>query len=110
VLLSQSLEDASGQSKPPREHFVSAIIDFGDITSGDPATDLSVAWMLFPPSLHDEFFAAARNAHRSIDTNTRARAKGWALSLALAYLESSDDNPTMRRVGEQTLKAILSEV
>jgi aminoglycoside phosphotransferase (APT) family kinase protein len=23
------------------------VIDFGDITSGDPATDLSVAWMLF---------------------------------------------------------------
>ncbi|MFH9228283.1 phosphotransferase [Streptomyces lydicus] len=26
---------------------ISAVIDFGDITSGDPATDLSVAWMLF---------------------------------------------------------------
>ncbi|MER7151067.1 phosphotransferase [Streptomyces lydicus] len=26
---------------------IRAVIDFGDITSGDPATDLSVAWMLF---------------------------------------------------------------
>ena len=26
---------------------ISAVIDFGDITSGDPATDLSVAWMMF---------------------------------------------------------------
>ena len=27
---------------------VSGVIDFGDITSGDPASDLSVAWMLLP--------------------------------------------------------------
>ena len=27
---------------------ISGVIDFGDITSGDPATDLSVAWMLLP--------------------------------------------------------------
>ena len=26
---------------------ISAVIDFGDITSGDPATDLSVVWMMF---------------------------------------------------------------
>ncbi|HEY2265389.1 MAG TPA: aminoglycoside phosphotransferase family protein, partial [Streptosporangiaceae bacterium] len=28
---------------------VSGVIDFGDITAGDPASDLSVAWMLLPP-------------------------------------------------------------
>jgi aminoglycoside phosphotransferase (APT) family kinase protein len=27
---------------------ICAVIDFGDITSGDPATDLSVAWTMFP--------------------------------------------------------------
>ena len=29
---------------------LSGVIDFGDVTAGDPATDLSVAWMLFDPS------------------------------------------------------------
>jgi aminoglycoside phosphotransferase (APT) family kinase protein len=27
---------------------LSAVIDFGDLCAGDPATDLAVAWMLFP--------------------------------------------------------------
>jgi aminoglycoside phosphotransferase (APT) family kinase protein len=31
---------------------VSGVIDFGDITAGDPAGDLSVAWMLLPPGCH----------------------------------------------------------
>ena len=31
---------------------VSGVIDFGDITAGDPADDLSVAWMLLPPDCH----------------------------------------------------------
>lgn len=29
---------------------IAAVVDFGDITSGDPATDLAVAWMLLPPA------------------------------------------------------------
>ena len=32
---------------------VSGVIDFGDITAGDPASDLSVAWMLLLPDCHD---------------------------------------------------------
>ncbi len=30
---------------------LSAVIDFGDLTSGDPAGDLSVAWLLLPPDV-----------------------------------------------------------
>ena len=29
---------------------LAAVIDFGDLAAGDPATDLSVVWMLLPPS------------------------------------------------------------
>ena len=36
-----------------------AVIDFGDITSGDPATDLAVAWMLFEPDARSRFREAA---------------------------------------------------
>ena len=41
---------------------VSGVIDFGDITAGDPASDLSVAWMLLPPGCHDSFWSAYRAA------------------------------------------------
>jgi aminoglycoside phosphotransferase (APT) family kinase protein len=32
---------------------LSAVIDWGDVTRGDPATDLAAIWMLFPPRAHD---------------------------------------------------------
>ena len=37
---------------------VSGVIDFGDITSGDPASDLSVAWMLLPLDSQAGFWSA----------------------------------------------------
>ena len=41
---------------------VSGVIDFGDITAGDPASDLSVAWMLLPPGGHAIFWSAYQAA------------------------------------------------
>jgi aminoglycoside phosphotransferase (APT) family kinase protein len=82
---------------------LTGIIDFGDITSGDPATDLSVAWMLFPPELHPGFLEACGGG----ETQTWQRARGWALSLATAYLAHSADNPAMARIGSATLDRLL---
>ena len=84
---------------------LSAVIDFGDITAGDPATDLAVAWMLFPPEIRPRFRAAAGN----VDDNTWRRARGWALALGLAYLAGSADNPTLERVGFHTVQAALAD-
>jgi aminoglycoside phosphotransferase (APT) family kinase protein len=86
-----------------RDGDLAAVIDFGDLTAGDPATDLSVAWMLFPPILHATFRAAAGEP----DDDTWARARGWALSLALAYLANSADNPTLERIGRETMSAAM---
>ena len=88
---------------------VSGVIDFGDITSGDPATDLSVAWMLLPAQVHDVFRGAYRPAsqHAASD-ETWARARGWALVLALAMLANSADNPQMAGIGRRTLAAVLA--
>ena len=43
---------------------LSAVIDFGDITAGDPATDLSVAWMMFDASQRPLLRAAAGQRER----------------------------------------------
>jgi aminoglycoside phosphotransferase (APT) family kinase protein len=67
---------------------IAAIIDWGDVTSGDPATDLAVAWMLFPPDTRLVF----RTAAGRVDDATWSRARAWALALGLAYLASSADN------------------
>jgi len=88
---------------------ISGVIDFGDITSGDPATDLSVAWMLLPARYHDDFRGAYRAAgqHAASD-DTWARARGWALALSVAMLANSADNPQIAEIGHRTLTAVLA--
>jgi aminoglycoside phosphotransferase (APT) family kinase protein len=79
------------------------VIDFGDLTAGDPATDLAVAWMLFAPADRPVLRDAA-----GADDATRRRARAWALALALAYLASSGDSPALRRLGLRTVAAALT--
>ena len=84
---------------------VSAVIDFGDITSGDAATDLAISWMLFPAAAR----AVLRASAGEVDDHTWRRARGWALTLAVAFLSSSADNQVMAHIGRRTLAAALSD-
>jgi aminoglycoside phosphotransferase (APT) family kinase protein len=81
---------------------ISGVLDFGDLTAGDPAADLSVGWMLLPADGHPAFRVAAGASDASW-----ARATGWALALGLVYLAHSADNPQLAAVGQRTLRAVL---
>ena len=85
-----------------RDGAICAVIDFGDVTSGDPAVDLAIGWMLFD--------AVARPAFRSsagaIDDATWSRAQAWALHFALLYLLHSADNPRFTRMGTHLLERL----
>ena len=84
------------------EHKIRAIIDFGDITSGDPATDISSAWMLFDhPQLHKFRDLIA------CDADMWHRSRGWAITLGLTYLAHSANNPTMASMGHRALATAL---
>lgn len=75
---------------------LSAVLDFGDLTAGDPATDVAVAWMSLP--------AGARAAFRDAvgaDDATWARAEGWAIAMALTYI--TDAGSTLVAVGLRML-------
>lgn len=88
---------------------VSGVIDFGDITSGDPATDLSVAWMLLPAECHDAFRKAYQAAGGyAAGDEIWVRARGWALVLSLAILAHSADNPQMAEISHHTITAVLA--
>jgi aminoglycoside phosphotransferase (APT) family kinase protein len=88
---------------------VSGVIDFGDITAGDPASDLSLAWMLLPAWCHGLFRAAyAEAGNGAVAEATWARGRGWALNLAIVFLAWSADNPRLRAVGRRTLSAVLA--
>ena len=88
---------------------VSGVIDFGDITAGDPAGDLSVAWMLLPAEQHSAFrdaYDAGSKLH--VGEDDWSRAKGWALAFSLAFLANSADNEMMAGIGRVTLDAVLA--
>jgi len=88
---------------------LSAVIDFGDLTAGDPATDLSVIWML-PPSTRSIFFASASGYFSATDGDTWIRARGRALALGLAYLTNSQDDEALGALGRATIDAALCEI
>lgn len=79
-----------------------AVVDFGDLTAGDPATDLAVAWQLF-----DAPDRAVLRAAAGADADAWERARGWALALSLIYLANSADLPDLHAVGERTLERVL---
>ncbi len=83
---------------------LAAIIDFGDITSGDPACDLAIAHTLFTDT--------GRTAlHHALDVDDACwlRAEGWALSLCLAYQANPDGHPDLAQRGIEVLQR-LSDV
>ena len=82
-----------------------AVIDFGCLGVGDPACDLMVAWTLFPPDEREVFRSAL-----SVDNETWARGRGWALSWALiAVPYYLDSNPVIVRDAQRTIADVLAD-
>jgi aminoglycoside phosphotransferase (APT) family kinase protein len=78
-----------------------AVIDWGDLAAGDPATDLAGAFMLVPGQIDRVApLAGATEADW-------ARARGWAVNFAVVYLANSDDEPVMYTIGERLLDTVL---
>ena len=65
----------------------SAVIDFGDITASDPATDLVSAWMWLNDDQRAPFHVAL-----DVDEHTRRRGAGWALAISTAVLAGGGDD------------------
>ncbi|HYN33918.1 MAG TPA: aminoglycoside phosphotransferase family protein [Ilumatobacteraceae bacterium] len=82
---------------------VSAVIDLGDITAGDPAVDFAIGWMLFD----DDDRLLFRTAAGGVDDATWSRAEAWALHFALMYLLHSADSERFERMGTSLLARIL---
>lgn len=84
---------------------ISGIIDWGDLTAGDVATDLASLWMLFAsPRAREQ----ALNAYGGISEETFRRAQGWAVMFGVALLDSGLINsPRHAAIGERTLRRLL---
>jgi aminoglycoside phosphotransferase (APT) family kinase protein len=88
---------------------LSAVIDFGDLAGGDPATDLAVTWMLMPAEVRPAFWSSARGPFNPCDDDTRIRARAWALTLGLSWLSSSKNDVRMRTIGCAAIAAALND-
>ncbi|PZR53826.1 phosphotransferase [Xylanimonas oleitrophica] len=89
---------------------LAAVVDFGDVTSGDPASDLGALWLHFDAAGRAgcrAAIAAARGADWG--AATWARARGWALVYATAMLSHPDEHPALVPVGEHGLAALLTD-
>lgn len=84
---------------------LAAVLDFGDVTSGDPATDLATAWLTFDAEARERFRAALPVTP---DTAMWERARGWAVVMASALATSSDDNPRMASLAGHALDQLVN--
>jgi aminoglycoside phosphotransferase (APT) family kinase protein len=85
-----------------REGRLVAVIDFGDVTAGDPATDLATAWLTFGPW--------ARRIFRDLldmDEATWLRARGWAVNIGTAMVDTAEPGSRIHRVGWHALSELL---
>ncbi len=84
---------------------LSAVIDFGALTVGDPACDLMVAWNLFTAKPRAAFREAI-----GVDDATWARGRGWGLSPALVALPYyRETNPGLVAIAHHAIAEVLAE-
>jgi aminoglycoside phosphotransferase (APT) family kinase protein len=81
-----------------------AVIDWGDMCAGDPATDLAALWLLLPSKASR---ALAIDVYRPSPATLR-RAKAWAITWGLLLLDTGRvDHDGHARIGETILQQVL---
>jgi aminoglycoside phosphotransferase (APT) family kinase protein len=82
---------------------LAGVVDFGDISAGDPATDLAAAWLIFDEHGREVF----RDQLQDVDDDTWQRARGWAVCIGTAVAASSADSPRMAAIGTHALDQVF---
>jgi aminoglycoside phosphotransferase (APT) family kinase protein len=85
---------------------ITGIIDWGDMTVGDAATDLAVVWMLFD----DAHLRQRIWTDYGVSRATWQRAQGWAIMFGVVLLDTGlVDNPSFKIVGQNTLERLMAD-
>ncbi|WP_202619050.1 aminoglycoside phosphotransferase family protein [Ornithinimicrobium cavernae] len=85
---------------------LAAVIDFGDLTRGDPASDLATAWQTFDWEGRAGFVVRySQLAGR--DEALWQRARGWAVLYAANSLALSAGSPEFTAIAEHTIRQVL---
>jgi aminoglycoside phosphotransferase (APT) family kinase protein len=81
---------------------LAAVVDFGDVTAGDPAVDLATAWLTLDREARRTF-----RTRVAADDDTWERARAWAVSIGSA-LHLSDDR-AFRAVARRVIGEVLDD-
>ncbi|HXK02222.1 MAG TPA: aminoglycoside phosphotransferase family protein [Verrucomicrobiae bacterium] len=85
---------------------ITGVIDWGDICSGDRATDLASFWMLFP----DRIARGQALLDYGADGDCIRRAKGWAVVFAAMLLETGLlDHPRHAAIGAAVFRQLQGD-
>lgn len=84
---------------------LSAVIDFGDLTGGDPANDLMPAWLLFDGPSRDRFLARTDRG----DPDLRRRGRGWALAWGAACAANGTPANRLGELGRRTVARVVAD-
>ncbi|WP_084003645.1 aminoglycoside phosphotransferase family protein [Agromyces aureus] len=87
---------------------LAGVIDFGDLTAGDPATDLATAWFMFGPSGRAAFRRRLEEL-AEVDAAMWERARGWAVVLATAMVDVTDARSPLGSMGARVLVEVVAE-
>ena len=85
---------------------LATVVDFGDVTAGDPATDLAAAWLHFTATGRAEFRGRYSALHET-DAATWQRARAWAVSIGTSAFAASDGSGLMARMGRDAIAQVL---
>lgn len=81
---------------------IHAVIDWGDLSHGDPATDLAAVWLLLGDR---ESRHSAMHVYSRATESTWLRARGWALLFSVLLLDAGlTDDPRMTAIAERTIR------
>ncbi|TNH30660.1 aminoglycoside phosphotransferase family protein [Micromonospora orduensis] len=83
---------------------LSAVIDFGLLSVGDPAIDVLAAWTVLSPRTRDRFRRALR-----VDEATWARARGRALDFGLMCVANAPRDSLVGQIGRRTIDQVLAD-
>lgn len=88
-----------------RDGRLRGVIDWGGLGVGDPALDLTAAWLSLRPEVRSLFRAAA-----GLDGDAWRRGRGWALTISLRELPYYwDRSPTIAEGARRAIAAVLDE-
>lgn len=87
---------------------LSGVIDWGDLTAGDTATDLAVAWMMFDTvNSRKQLF----ESYQFLDAGSVARARAWALYFGLVLFDTGRvNNPPHEANGRMILRRVITSI